>query len=139
MILSLCLPSGTISLFYSCYSLNSSQMESLDLADVTNTYKQKSSASSKPLDRQYSISRIMKSGSCTYSTHWGTRLISCDCTEGFFDIQIPLTDDPLCKICSHSLSQHVGVSLTEYSTAGNLMSIRVFIKYYPINLVYRFT
>lgn len=67
----------------------------------------------------------MKSGACTYITHWGTRLISCDCTESFFDIQIPLTDDPLCKICGYSLSQHASVSLTEHSTAVNLMSIRV--------------
>lgn len=100
-------------------------MESHVLADVTNTYKQRSSTSGKPLDRQSFISRTMKSGACTYSTHWGTRLISCDCTESFFDIQIPLTDDPLCKICDHSLSQHASVSLTEHNTAGNLMSIRV--------------
>lgn len=100
-------------------------MECHVLADVTNTYKQRSPTSGKFLDQQSFISRIVKSGSCTYSTHWRTRLISCDYTESFFDIQIPLTDDLLCKICGHSLSQHASISLTEHNTAGNLMSIRV--------------
>lgn len=67
----------------------------------------------------------MKLGACTYSTHWGTHLISCDCTKSFFDVQIPFIDNSLCKICGHSLSQHASVSLTEHNTAGNLMSIRV--------------
>lgn len=67
-------------------------MESLVLTDVTNIQKQRSSALRKTLDGISTKYRTMGSGPCTATRYWGKRVITCDCTEGIFDVPLNKTE-----------------------------------------------
>lgn len=105
----------------------SSQMESLILTDATNIQKQRGSALKKPLDGISTKYRTMGSGPCTATTYWGKRVITCDCTEGIFDVPLNKTvaGDTSCDNCGHSLLQHASITRSEYSMTGNLPLNRV--------------
>lgn len=117
-------------------TLTSSQMESLILTDVTNIQKQRSSTLNKPLDGISTKYRTMQSGPCTATTYWGKRVITCDCTEGIFDVPLNKTGagDTSCDNCGHSLLQHASIIRSDHSMTGNLLSNRALL----ISLTYRF-
>lgn len=108
-------------------TLISLQMESLVLADAKNSHQARSTTSIEPLDRVSIISRTMKSGACTATTYWGKRVITCECTEGIFDVPLSKTEagDIPCDNCSYSLSQHASARLCEHDTARKLLKVRV--------------
>lgn len=85
-------------------------MESFVLADATNSHQTRSSTSIEPLDQV--SSRTMKSGACTATTYWGKRVITCECTEGIFDVPLSKTEagEIPCDSCGHSLSQHASAT-----------------------------
>lgn len=106
-------------------ALISLQMESLVFADATNSHHVRSSSSIESLDQV--SSRTMKSGACTATTYWGKRVITCECTEGIFDVPLSKTEtgDIPCDSCGHSLSQHASATLSEHDTARKPMKVRV--------------
>lgn len=99
-------------------------MESPILTDVTNLRKQRSSALEKTLEGISTQYRTMGSGPCTARLHWGKRVITCDCTQGIFDVPLNKTEagDTPCNSCDHSVLQHANITHSEPTMTGNPLS-----------------
>lgn len=108
-------------------TLISLQMDSLVFADAANSHLARSSTSIESLDRVSIVSRTMKSGAFTATTYWGKRVITCECTEGIFDVPLSKTEagDIPCDNFGHSLSEHASARLSEHDTSRKLMKVWV--------------